>query len=471
MARAQIVIIGAGIGGLTAAVRLASAGMAVTVCEAQATPGGKLREIVLDAAHIDAGPTVFTMRPVFERIFAEAGTRLEDHITLEPLDILARHAWDDGARLDLYADPARNEAAITAFAGAEAGRGYAKFAARAAKIYETLDASFMQAPQPGLLGLMRHAGPGLLSISPFASLWEELGKFFPDPKLRQLFARYATYCGSSPFAAPATLMLIAHAERLGVWAVKGGMFQLALALFGLAESRGAVFRYNTKVTDIITKNGAAAGVRLAGGEVLAANAVIANADLAALDAGRFGAGAKTAVAGMMRGATRSFSAMTWACTGTATGFPLSHHNVFFSNDYQAEFAELARGELPSDPTVYVCASATGQFFCLVNAQAGSADEPEYFTHVLAKLQRCGLTLTPDKVRHTGPGEFGHKFPGSGGALYGRALAGWKDSFDRPGSKTRLPGLYLAGGAVHPGPGLPMAAQSGRLAAAAVLGAL
>jgi 1-hydroxycarotenoid 3,4-desaturase len=471
MTSPHIVIIGAGIGGLTAAVRLASAGVAVTICEAQASPGGKLREIVLGNAHIDAGPTVFTMRPIFETIFAEAGTRLEDHITLEPLDILARHAWDDGSKLDLYADPQYNEAAITEFAGAAAGRGYAKFAARAAKIYETLDASFMQAPQPGLLGLMRHAGPGLLSISPFASLWDELGKYFPDPKLRQLFARYATYCGSSPFAAPATLMLIAHAERLGVWAVQGGMFQLALALAALSESRGAEFRYNTKVIEIITQNGATAGVRLSDGEVLSADAVIANADLAALDAGLFGTAAKIAVGGMMKRATRSFSALTWACTGTATGFPLAHHNVFFSADYKTEFAEIARGELPSDPTIYLCASAPEQFFCLVNAQAGGQDKPEYLNHVLAKLQRCGLTLTPDKVQRTGPSEFGEIFPASAGALYGRALAGWKDSFNRPGSKTRLPGLYLAGGAVHPGPGLPMAAQSGRLAAAAVLRAL
>jgi 1-hydroxycarotenoid 3,4-desaturase len=232
-----------------------------------------------------------------------------------------------------------------------------------------------------------------------------------------------------------------------------------------------VFRYNENVTDILTQNGAATGVRLAGGEVIAADAVIANADLAALDAGLFGTAAQTAVAGMMRGATRSFSAVTWACTGTASGFPLAHHNVFFSTDYKAEFADIARGGLPSDPTIYVCASAPGQFFCLVNAQAGSLDGADYLPLVLAKLQRCGLTLHPEMIQRTGPDEFATLFPASAGALYGRALAGWRDSFHRPGATTRLPGLYLAGGAVHPGPGLPMAAQSGRLAAAAVLRAL
>jgi 1-hydroxycarotenoid 3,4-desaturase len=182
----KIAIIGSGIGGLVAALLLSAAGREVVVCEAAATPGGKLREVVVGGAAIDAGPTVFTLRPVFEAIFAQAGLDFSQALTLLPLDCLARHAWDDGARLDLFADMARNVAAIGDFAGAAAARGYAEFAARSQKIFETLDASFMQVPQPGLTGLVRRAGPGLLGISPFASLWGELGKYFKEPKLRQL---------------------------------------------------------------------------------------------------------------------------------------------------------------------------------------------------------------------------------------------------------------------------------------------
>jgi 1-hydroxycarotenoid 3,4-desaturase len=475
---AKIVIIGAGIGGLVAALLLAQAGLEVTVCEAAVTPGGKLRQVTAGEATIDAGPTVFTLRPVFEAIFAMAGARLEEHLALEPLDCLARHAWEDGATLDLFADLEKSAAAIADFAGAPAAKGFRAFAARAEKIFETLDFSFMQTHQPRLAGLIRNAGPahlgGLLNLSPFSNMWDELGRYFPNPRLRQLFARYATYCGSSPFSAPATLMLIAHAERLGVWRIAGGMFRLAEILVRLAEARGAIFRFGANVTDIVTRNNRVCGVR-AGGEFLAADAVIANADLAAINAGYLGPAARDAVAGMMKSATRSLSAVTWAISGTASGFPLAHHNVFFSNDYKAEFGQIAARKLPADPTIYICAPKPGEFFCLVNAppvgDAGNptqAEEASCFNTVLKKLQRCGLTLTPRAVTKTGPQAFETMFQATGGALYGRALAGWRDSFARPGAKTKLPGFYLAGGAIHPGPGLPMAAISGRLAATRLL---
>jgi 1-hydroxycarotenoid 3,4-desaturase len=467
----RVVITGAGVGGLAAAALLGAAGVEVTVCEAAATPGGKLREAAAGDARIDAGPTVFTLRPVFEAIFADAGARLDEHLTLEKLDCLARHFWEDGSRLDLFAAATRNAAAISDFADAAAAFNYTEFARRSQRIFETLDANFMQAQQPGLAGLVLNAGPKLLNISPFATMWSELGRSFTNPRLRQLFGRYATYCGSSPFTAPATLMLVAHAEMLGVWRVKGGMFRLAEALAELAAAQGAVFRYHTKVAEILTTNSKASGVRLADGETVNADAVIVNADLAALDAGYFGAPAKQAVAGMMKGAKRSLSAVTWVMTGTASGAALSHHNVFFANDYAAEFAAIGRGKIPKDPTVYVCAPELGRFFCLINAPANGdaiTGEEECLSLMLEKLRRCGVLLTPDEVTRTGPREFATMFPATGGALYGRALTGWKDSFARPGAMTKLPGLYLAGGSVHPGPGLPMAALSGRLAAQRLL---
>ena len=468
----KIAIIGAGIGGLVAALLLAAAGREVVVCEAGPSPGGKLRQVILDGAAIDAGPTVFTLRPVFEAIFAQAGLNFADDIVLQPLDCLARHAWEDGSTLDLFADAARNVDAIGAFAGAAAARGYIEFSRRSQKIFETLDASFMQIPQPGLTGLLRRAGPGLLGISPFASLWDELGRYFKDSRLRQLFARYATYCGSSPFTAPATLMLIAHAEQLGVWQVEGGMIRLAEVFAARAQAAGAVFRYGTSVRNILVRKGRVAGVELADGERIEADHVIANADVAALDAGLFGGAAQTAVAGMTKGAAKSLSAMTWAVTGDCSGFALAHHNVFFADDYPAEFRMLGQGRLPSDPTVYICASNPGRFFLLVNAAPGTApttaEVEQCLSKTLRKLDQCGLNLEIHNKRMTGPAEFGAKFPATGGALYGRALQGWRDSFARPGARTKLPGLYLAGGSVHPGPGLPMAAISGRIAANCVL---
>lgn len=474
MAPRSVVVVGAGVGGLVAALLLSVAGVRVTVCETAAAPGGKLAQAEVNGLLIDSGPTVFTLQPIFEQIFAAAGAKLGDHLALERLELLARHFWEDGSQLDLFDDPLRNEAAIAVFAGAEAASGYARFSRRAQQVFQTLEASFMQVQQPGVLGLMRNAGPSLLGISPFSSLWKELGHYFPNPKLRQLFARYATYCGSSPFDAPATLMLVAHAEQLGVWRIKGGMFSLAKALAILAVKHGAVFRFNTKVTDILVSQGRAGGVRLEDGETIACDSVVANADPAALTAGQLGKAAQSAVAGAMRGATPSLSALTWAIAGRAEGAPLAHHNVFFATDYAAEFKSINRGALPGDPTVYLCAPEPGQFFCLVNAPAESdsavkpPDVETCFAGITAKLARSGCHLKSDAMRMTAPQQWARRFPGTGGALYGRALTGWRDSFARPGARTRLPGLFLAGGGVHPGPGLPMAATSGRLAAACVL---
>ena len=152
MSPRSVIVIGAGIGGLVAAALLSAAGLQVTVCEAMAEPGGKLHEAMLPGAAIDAGPTLFTLRPVFERIFAEAGARLERHLALQRLDCLARHFWADGSRLDLFDDPVRNESAIRDFAGPKAADGYARFRQRAKRTFETLDDSFMRVPQPGLYG-------------------------------------------------------------------------------------------------------------------------------------------------------------------------------------------------------------------------------------------------------------------------------------------------------------------------------
>jgi 1-hydroxycarotenoid 3,4-desaturase len=315
---------------------------------------------------------------------------------------------------------------------------------------------------------LKAAGPRLAGISPFKSLWDELGGYFSDPRLRQLFGRYATYCGSSPFEAPATLMLIAHAELLGVWRVAGGMIRLAEALAALAVARGAKFVFGARVTEIGVAGGRVAFVRTAALDA-AVDAVVANADLAAIDAGLLGAAARQAVAGMSRRARPSFSAVTWAMTGRAEDFALAHHNVVFARDCAAEFAALARGRVPAAPTVYVCAAEPGRFFCLVNAPAdGARADAGCLVDMLGQLRRCGLDLQPDAVVRTDPAGWARKFPGTGGALYGRALAGWRDSFARPGARTKLPGFYLAGGGVHPGPGLPMAATSGRLAAECVL---
>ncbi len=485
----HVVVIGAGIGGLSAAADLARQGARVTVLERAATPGGKMRHVQAGGAAIDGGPTVFTMRWIFSGLFEDAGRRLEDALVLRRADILARHAWREGGRLDLFADVERSAEAIGDFAGARDAQGFRDFAARSADIFGTLRHSFIAAQRPSPLDLVRRVGrlDALWRTAPWATMWQALGSHFRDPRLRQLFGRYATYCGCSPFLAPATLMLVAHVEQDGVWLVEGGMRRVAEAIRDLAESQGASFRFNAEVEEILVQNGRAAGVRLAGGETLAADAVVFNGDVAALGQGLLGGGAQRAARDTPR-AARSLSAVTWCMHAVTGGFPLTHHNVFFAEDYAAEFAAIFRARrITEAPTVYVCAQDRGhaevppgapeRLLLLVNAPADGdlADlSPDALTQLqdrsLELLRRCGLEVdaTPANTTTTTPSGFHGLFPGTGGALYGRASHGATGTFARPGAASRLPGLFLAGGSVHPGPGIPMAAMSGRLAAARVL---
>lgn len=485
----RVTVIGGGMGGLCAALVLAQNGAAVTVLDRAASVGGKLRQ--LDG--IDAGPTVLTMRPVLEAVFDAAGETLESHLRLRPAEILARHAWNDRDRLDLFADPQRSADAIGVLCGAEESRAFLRYSERAREIHNTLDRPFMQRPKPSLFRLLRDVPPWQLAgIDPFRTLWRETARYFRDPRLRQLFGRYSTYCGSSPFRAPATLMLVSHVERSGVWLCEGGMARIATVLRALCERRSVVFRLGSGVREIGVANGRCSTVVLDDGERIASDSVLFNGDTSALSCGMFGDAARRAVP-RTRPDRRSFSAMTIALRAEISGFPLTRHGVFFSRDYPAEFAALAAGRLPDAPTVYVCAQdrddrgallhpvPDGERLLLVmnapsNGDApGSAhgrDTPElrrYERASFEELRRCGMELrqaAPGWI--TGPAQFARLFPGTGGGLYGQATHGPMASFRRPGSRSRLPGLYLAGGSAHPGPGLSMAALSGLMAAEAML---
>lgn len=495
MAGQRVIVVGAGVGGLVAALELAHRGMDVLVLESAGQPGGKMRQVRIGDSQLDAGPTVFTMRGVFDALFSEVGEQLRDHLTLQPVRTLARHAWGNSSPLDLHADVAQSADAIGQFAGPGEASRYLAFCKRARLIYETLDQPFIRGSRPNAVSLAARVGrrglAGLTRISPFGSLWKALGEYFHDPRLRQLFGRYATYCGSSPFMAPATLMLVAHVEQDGVWLLEGGMHRLATTLERLATQRGASFRYHASVREVLTQGGRACGVRLAGGETLEADAVIFNGDAAALSSGLLGSRAVRAVAPTDR-AARSLSAVTWNVVTPARGFPLLRHNVFFSDNYQAEFDDLFKdARLPSAPTVYVCAQDRGdedaaeprgpeRLLCLVNAPATGDDKDSACTDPAAlarceeaafrRLEACGLRVYRDSGQtvRTTPQDFNRLFPATGGALYGQASHGWMASFRRPGARSKLEGLYLAGGGTHPGPGVPMAALSGRQAVASVL---
>jgi 1-hydroxycarotenoid 3,4-desaturase len=483
----RVAVIGAGIAGLTAAVDLARSGFEVTVLERSGAPGGKMRELEIAGRRLDAGPTVLTLRDVFDDLFEAAGDSLDRHLKLIPANVLARHAWNSHEYLDLHADLQDSAAAIGRFAGAREAHGFLRFIEQARRIHRTLDRSFMRADRPSPLGLARRVGftrvADLWNIQPFNTLFDGLGAFFQDPRLRQLFARYATYCGSSPFESPATLMLIAYVEQAGVWYVEGGMHRLAASVAALAARQGASLRYGCEVRAIRLEAGRVHAVELTDGGRLSVDAVVSNADNNALASGLLGAEV-TRSTQPTRLKNRSLSAITWNLVARTEGFPLVRHSVFFSADYRAEFdAIFARRELPANPTVYVCAqdrqdgpqstAAEERLLCLVNAPATgdrhlftAAEIQRCEDATFRHLEHCGLRVhrAARNTTITSPSDFERLFPATGGALYGPASHGWMSSFTRPGSRSRIPGLYLAGGSTHPGPGVPMAAISGRLAA-------
>ena len=317
-------------------------------------------------------------------------------------------------------------------------------------------------------------------------MWQELSRNMRDPRLLQLFGRYATYCGGSPFDSPATLSLVAHVEREGVWAVEGGMHGFARALARMGEDCGVTFRYNCAAKRIIAADGRACAVETQDSERIDGDAIVFNGDPNALADRLLGdeiSGAVAAVAPV----ARSFSAVTFAMRAKTQGVPLLRHNVFFSDDYQGEFDDIRlRSSPPASPTVYVCAqdrldddaTATGaeRLFCILNAPAVDVspqrkppDMARCEDAMFDRLERCGLQVERSQtIVAASPDDFARLFPGSAGAIYGRAPHGWRASFQRPGARTAIRGLYLAGGATHPGPGAPMAALSGRQAALAVM---
>ena len=486
----RVVVIGAGVGGLATAARLAAGGHAVTVCEQSETVGGKLglleRPTEAGVFRFDTGPSLLTMPQVFAELFARTGDPLESVLELRQVEPIARYRFADGARLDASTDLDRYCTRLDGALGHGAGQDWRRLAGRAERIWRAVHGPYLESAVDGPLSLLRRAVRvrDLATVAPGRSLRSLGRRYLRDPRLRMVLDRYATYTGSDPRRAPAALAVIPHVERAyGGWYVAGGLYRLAGALAGRATERGATIRTGTAVTAIETDGGAVSGVLLAGGGRLPADVVVANADAAQVY-GRLLP--RPRLAGRLRQAS-SLAGFVLLLGVRGTTPAIAHHNVLFPADYDAEFDAVfgTRATPVADPTIYLSVpidpavrpDGHEAWFVLVNAPrhgtgpgAVDWDDPglagSYAGRIIGMLARRGLpvadrivfsqTITPaDLERRTGT---------PGGAIYGTSSNGVRNAFLRPGNRGPVPGLFLVGGSPPPGGGLPLVALSARLVA-------
>jgi len=483
---APILVLGAGIGGLSAAIHLAARGEAVTVLEQNPTVGGKMSEARAAGFRWDTGPSVITMRPVFEQLFRAANRRMEDYLTLLPVEPLTRYFWPDGRQLNLSRDWPETAAQLAEFGPGEVS-GYLNFLAEAARLHRITAPVFTFGPPPSLGSLRRVSAREAVSVDPLHTLQWSIERQVRSPHLRQLLGRFATYVGASPYLAPATLAVVAHVELTeGVWYPQGGIYAIANAYERLARELGVEIRCNSRVREICVRDGQVCGVRLETGEILPASRLISNLDV-------------TATWGLVRGelARRQRERLlrrAVSCSGQILllgvqgSFPeLAHHNIFFSENYRREFDQIFREHrLPDDPTLYVCITSKTDpqhappgcenWFVMANAPAlppGSEnsgpvgfDPLEVQQRLIDRLSARGLNLR-GRILHQqllSPLQIQQRSGAHRGALYGVSFNDRLAPFKRPHNRSPLKGLYFAGGTTHPGGGVPLVTLSGKLAA-------
>jgi phytoene desaturase len=481
-----VAIVGAGIGGLAAAALLAKAGHRVTVFEQAAQAGGKAASVDLGGYRFDTGPSLFTLPDVFRAFFERLGRDLGDFLELVPLTPLCAYEFADGTRLNSYSDRARFAVELEAVGVASAAELDA-YLERSARLWEWAGELFLTrslhepatyASRRGLKALLNAA-----RLSPFANLHAANARAFADPRAGQLFDRYATYNGSSPFRTPATMRIIPHGEyAFGGYALKGGIVALPRALERAARELGVEFRFGARVERIVVENGRCRGIE-AGGAFFPSDFVVSNADV--LSTYRTLLGQPNASEARRYARLEPSSSGLVFLWGVKQRFPrLQVHNIFFSGDYRAEFEAIFGAlDMPADPTIYVNVTSKvdpgdappggENWFVLLNApRHAGQDWPAAAARarqaVLKRLSRalgCDVGALIAEERIIAPPDIERDTGSTCGSLYGIASHSPVSAFLRhPNRSRRIGGLYFAGGSAHPGGGMPLALLSGILAA-------
>mgnify|MGYP001076157067 CR=1 FL=1 len=478
--RTDVVVVGAGVGGLAAAIRLAAAGRRVVVLERNPVTGGKLATVRHAGATFDVGPSLVTLPQVLDELFRAAGTSLADELELIRLDPQFHYTWPDGSTLVVPDDRDARIDAFEAFAPG-AGAAWRSFDDHGRRIWEVAERTFLAGPMSGPADLLRRMSSpfDLVAIDPLRSLHRVAMSRFRDPRLVQWAGRYATYSGSSPFTAPATLSCIAHVEaRDGCWYPRGGLDALRVALERVATRCGVDVRTGTEVERIVERDDAVTGVAAASGPI-EAPVVVANADAEHVYHDLL---PDQRALRRVRRAPRSLSGLVVIAHVRDATPGIGHHNVWFSGDEHAEFDALARGRLPEDPTVYACVSSvtdptqappgTENWFLLLNAPPGIRVDPDAERRrVLDVLAARGVDLR-DRVLWSDvitPLQLASRARAPAGAIYGTSSDGRRAAFLRPRNRGARRGLFLVGGSSHPGGGLPLVLTSASIVARMITG--
>ncbi|MFE4053369.1 phytoene desaturase family protein [Streptomyces sp. YIM B13518] len=493
---ARVAVIGAGMGGLAVAARLARQGHHVTVYERAAVCGGKLGTVRRDGFVFDTGPSLLTMPEVYHRLFADTGAPLERCVPLRPVEPACSYRFADGTRLAMPGDPCLVPGALDEALGEGAGAQWARLHAASGELWRLVGEDVLRRPLGGPAGLLRRSARprDLAAVAPWRTLRGTGRRYLRDPRLRMWLERYATYSGSDPRRAPGVMAVVPYVEqRYGTWYVPGGLRLLAEAAEQRCVDLGVLFRYGCGITAVDTSGRGVTGVRLADGGTAAADVVVSGVDAAVLY-GRLAAD---------RRGHRPLTALARAQSSLA-GFVLllalrgrdrraPHHRVLFPADYDAEFDAVfgAPARPAADPTVYISSpddaalrpdDAHEAWFVLVNAPRhsprgapGTVDwtvpglKESYAERILDIMADRGTDVRRRLLWYEArtPFDLEHATGSPGGAIYGTSSNGIRAAFLRPANRSPVPGLFLVGGSAHPGGGLPLVALSAEIVAAQI----
>ncbi len=479
----KAIIIGAGIAGLASAIRLSVQGFEVTVFEKNNYPGGKLRNFELNGYCFDAGPSLFTQPQNIEELFVLAGEPIEEYFQYRQLPVLCNYFYDDGTTVTAYADKEAFAKELCDKLG-ETTDSVRSYLAASKKIYRNIGKIFLNFSLHKMRTLFRAPIFRALATLRWSYLFQSMhcvnAGYFKNPKTIQLFNRYATFNGSSPYKAPGMLTLIPHLEyNEGSFYPKGGMISIAHALYQLAVKKGVYFHFNTPVQHIIHNEKKVAGV-VVNGENLYTNIVVSNMDVFFTYQQLLG---DQHAAQKILKQERSSSALIFYWGIKKEFSQLGLHNIFFAADYKAEFDHLFRlKKMYDDPTVYINITSKCEpglqapegrenWFVMVNAPANTGQDwndyrLKYRAAIITRLNRLLQTdieplievedvLDPVLIE-AGTASYM-------GSLYGTSSNSRMAAFLRHPNFTKdIRGLYFVGGSVHPGGGIPLCLKSAKI---------